>query len=237
MFLLTAERRICPVEHAWETVNKLAPDEDATSASGADYRRLTQQLKAVGEQAATATPLFGSSPDPGSGALHCGASALAFGYSCHLQLRLAKIIAAHCPQHETFGRMQMCLIVSSQMFEYTGFLPASILKGQTYCFLQQGNHLPSKHSLQQLIRRVWITLPLRSASGQTTLSGGCAGGAARMSGAFTRTLDMLGLGSGARPEVAGQLARSKDHDMLQRQVRCCFVSLQKSRAENCSRQC
>ena len=45
---------------------------------------------------------------------------------------------------------------------------------------------------------------------------GFAGGAARMSGAFTRTLDMLGLGS--RPDVAGVLAGSKDDDMLQRQV-------------------
>lgn len=37
-----------------------------------------------------------------------------------------------------------------------------------------------------------------------------------MSGAFTRTLDMLGLG--ARPEAAGRLASSKEDDMLQRQV-------------------
>lgn len=45
---------------------------------------------------------------------------------------------------------------------------------------------------------------------------GFAGGAARMSGAFTRTLDMLGLGP--RPEAAGVLAGSKDDEMLQRQV-------------------
>ena len=37
-----------------------------------------------------------------------------------------------------------------------------------------------------------------------------------MSGAFTRTLDMLGLGT--RPEGSGRLATSKDEDMLQRQV-------------------
>ena len=43
-----------------------------------------------------------------------------------------------------------------------------------------------------------------------------------MSGAFTRTLDMLGLSG--RPEVAGRLASSKEDDLLQRQVppfACC----------------
>ncbi|CAL5225202.1 g7985 [Coccomyxa viridis] len=52
------------VERAWETVDDLAPDED--EVSGADYRSLTKQLKAVGDQA-PATPLFGSSPEAGSG--------------------------------------------------------------------------------------------------------------------------------------------------------------------------
>jgi len=46
-------------ERAWETVDQLAPDEDAES--GADYRTLTQQLKAVGQD--TSTPPFGSSPE------------------------------------------------------------------------------------------------------------------------------------------------------------------------------
>ena len=55
-------------------MDDLAPDEEATS--GADYRSLTQQLKAVGDQA-PATPLFGSSPEPGSGRLLCDNSALA----------------------------------------------------------------------------------------------------------------------------------------------------------------
>ena len=43
-----------------------------------------------------------------------------------------------------------------------------------------------------------------------------------MSGAFTRTLDMLGLGP--RPEAAGTLAGGKEDDMLQRQVPCCLRS-------------
>ena len=65
-----------PAERAWETVDDLAPDEDAVS--GADYRSLTKQLKAVGDQA-PATPLFGSSPEPGSGMLRCANPAMASG--------------------------------------------------------------------------------------------------------------------------------------------------------------
>lgn len=49
-------------------MDDLAPDED--TASAADYRTLTKQLKAVGDQGG-ATPLFGSSPEPGSGTM-CG---------------------------------------------------------------------------------------------------------------------------------------------------------------------
>ena len=44
-----------PAERAWETVDDLAPDEDAVS--GADYRSLTMQLKAVGDQAPGHTSL------------------------------------------------------------------------------------------------------------------------------------------------------------------------------------
>ncbi len=57
-------------------MDDLAPDED--EVSGADYRSLTKQLKAVGDQA-PATPLFGSSPEAGSGMLRCGKPALASG--------------------------------------------------------------------------------------------------------------------------------------------------------------
>ena len=48
-------------------MDDLAPDEDG--AAGVDYRALTKQLKAVGDQAGAATPLFGSPPEPGSGEL------------------------------------------------------------------------------------------------------------------------------------------------------------------------
>ena len=70
----------CSAERAWETVDDLAPDEDA--ASGADYRSLTKQLKAVGDQAG-ATPLFGSSPVPDSGTMCDECSGLAFGSHAH----------------------------------------------------------------------------------------------------------------------------------------------------------
>lgn len=52
---------------------------------------------------------------------------------------------------------------------------------------------------------------------------GTSGGGARMSGAFTRTLDMLGLGS--RLETTGQLARSKEDVMLQQQVHLCSMNV------------
>ena len=52
-------------------MDDLAPDED--TASGVDYRSLTKRLKAVGDQAGgAATPLFGSSPEPGSGVRFVG---------------------------------------------------------------------------------------------------------------------------------------------------------------------
>ena len=55
-------------ERAWETVDELAPDEDASAV--ADYRSLTRRLKEVSEP--TAPPL-GSSPEqhPSGTGGHC----------------------------------------------------------------------------------------------------------------------------------------------------------------------
>lgn len=51
-------------ERAWETVDELAPDEDAA----AGYRSLTKRLQAVSEPAAGAS--FCSSPDGQQGVQH-----------------------------------------------------------------------------------------------------------------------------------------------------------------------